>query len=200
MNDAILRTHLKNNLIESHKAAAIGQNTVLVDELGLRGGETRVDVTLVNGLLHGFEIKSERDTLSRLPQQILSYSLVVDKATLVVATRHLKGALELLPAWWGVEVVAKNEQGEPQFEQLRPSELNPRVDALHVAELLWREEALQFLEERGLAGGYRSKSRAVLHERIAQVAEVDDIRACVRYHLKNRTGWKAVSLSGTSDD
>lgn len=197
MNDALLRAHLKSNLRHCHKAEP---DTILVDELGLRGGETRVDVALVNGFLHGFEIKSERDTLNRLPQQILSYSLVVDKATLVTTARHLKAALEILPIWWGVEVASENEHGEPQFEQLRSSQLNPQVDTLHVAELLWREEALQFLEERGWARGYRSKSRAALHERIAQLAERDDLRAYVRHHLKSRKGWKAVSLSVTNGD
>lgn len=195
MNDHTLRAHLRKNLLLCHQSEP---DTVLLDELRLRQGETRVDVALVNGLLHGYEIKSARDTLKRLPQQILSYSLVVDKATLVVADRHLTAAIQILPEWWGVEVVAEDEAGNPHFEELRPSQTNPHIDAFHVAELLWREEALQLLEERGLARGYRSKSRAVLHERIAEVVEIEEIQACVRHYLKNRTGWKSASLLTTN--
>lgn len=197
MNDAAFRASLKQNLFAQHREQP---DTAFLDELELRQGETRVDVAVVNGLLHGYEIKSARDNLSRLPQQVLSYGLVLDKATLVVAERHLAPALEILPHWWGVEVVTQNEQGLLQFESLRASQPNPAIDSFYVAELLWREEALQFLDERGLARGYRAKSRAVLHRRIAAVADVDEIRACVRYHLKNRKGWKVVLSSVTSAD
>lgn len=197
MNDADFRATLKHNLLEQHREQP---GTTFLEELELRQGETRVDVAVVNGLLHGYEIKSARDTLSRLPQQALSYGLVLDKATLVVAERHLPAALEILPEWWGVEVVTPDEHGHLQIEALHPPQPNPGIDSFHVAELLWRDEALQFLDERGFARGYRAKSRAVLHRRIAAVADVDEIRACVRYHLKNRKGWKAVSSSMTSVD
>ena len=42
---------------------------MILDELGICRGRVRIDLTVVNGLLHGYEIKSERDTLARLETQ-----------------------------------------------------------------------------------------------------------------------------------
>jgi hypothetical protein len=49
----------------------------MLDEFGLEHGEVRVDVAVINGELHGYEIKSERDTLERLPRQVKAYSAVL---------------------------------------------------------------------------------------------------------------------------
>jgi hypothetical protein len=43
--------------------------TIILDELGLRHGAARVDIVVVNGNLIGFELKSDRDDLRRLPKQ-----------------------------------------------------------------------------------------------------------------------------------
>ncbi|WP_197480754.1 sce7726 family protein [Rhodococcus sp. EPR-157] len=61
-----------------------------------------MDVAVVNGALSGFELKSARDTLRRLPKQIEIYSRVLDHAVLVVADNHLDSAMSLVPDWWGV--------------------------------------------------------------------------------------------------
>ncbi|WP_300554835.1 sce7726 family protein, partial [Desulfovibrio sp.] len=62
---------------------------LILDELGVCSGASRVDVAVINGALHGYEIKSDQDTLDRLPQQILSYSRVLDRVTLVACDNHL---------------------------------------------------------------------------------------------------------------
>jgi hypothetical protein len=63
----------------------------IVEEMGI-AGEARVDIALIGDHLHRFEIKSERDSLRRLPAQVEVYSRVFDYVTLVVDTRHLDGA------------------------------------------------------------------------------------------------------------
>ena len=65
-------------------------DTILVEELGLCRGFVRADIAVVNGLMKGFEIKSERDTLQRLQKQVEAYSRIFDTATIVVAGRHLR--------------------------------------------------------------------------------------------------------------
>ena len=46
------------------------ESTRVFEELGLCQGDARVDVAVVNGSIHGFEIKSERDSLDRLSNQL----------------------------------------------------------------------------------------------------------------------------------
>src|SRR4051812_32014446 len=45
-------------------------DTLVIDELGIAHAKARIDVAVINGCLHGFEIKSAADTLTRLPRQL----------------------------------------------------------------------------------------------------------------------------------
>lgn len=45
-------------------------DTLVIDELGLAHAKARVDVAVINGCLHGYEIKSAQDTLDRLAGQL----------------------------------------------------------------------------------------------------------------------------------
>lgn len=186
MNDPAIRVALRQTTFAEHLTQS---GTVLIDELSLWQGATRVDVALVNGILHGFEIKSGTDTLTRLPQQVMIYNSVLDKATLVVAKKHLKRSLDIIPDWWGIELVLPDENGFPSFETIRIPQDNCHIESLYVAQLLWRDETLQFLKELNADKGVRSKPRHVLHRRLAEVATLDQIRTRVRFHLKTRTAW-----------
>ncbi|MEA9844115.1 sce7726 family protein [Xanthomonas campestris] len=114
--DSDVRAALMKNVISDHIA---NPDTLVVEELGLNRGSCRVDVAVVNGLLHGYEIKSDADTLSRLPSQVISYSAVLDKATLVVGASHTMRALSLIPDWWGVRIVKTGARGAVLIEPLR---------------------------------------------------------------------------------
>lgn len=97
MRDVDVRDALHRRL--AHERAG-DDSTFVLDELGLCQ-QVRVDVAVINGRMSGYELKSERDTLRRLPAQIDVYSRVLDFATLVVAQKHHDHALPLLPDWWG---------------------------------------------------------------------------------------------------
>ena len=71
MNDHQLRRALKSKVLARY---AKDPDTRVVEELGLRHGLARVDVAVVNGIIHGYELKSDKDNLKRLPHQIQVYS------------------------------------------------------------------------------------------------------------------------------
>src|SRR5580698_6348671 len=88
-----------------YKLAAIHANesdTAIIDELSLCQGNARVDMAVVNGSFSGYEIKSDRDTLTRLPNQLAAYELCFDTMTIVVGKRHLAKCRATLPDWWGI--------------------------------------------------------------------------------------------------
>lgn len=178
--DAEIRPALRQHLLRRHGGET---DTVLVEELGLRRGQVRVDLAVVNGSLHGFEIKSDRDSLRRLAVQVDLYSQVLDRATLVVGDRFAPLAPSLVPAWWGIFRVSPRASGL-QFTTLRRSKLNPQRNARVLAELLWSAQALELLEERGAAKGMRGKPRRVLWDRVCECLSVDEIAAAVRQRLK----------------
>ena len=191
MNDPAIRAALRKTTLASHVKQP---DTIILDELSLWHGEARVDIALVNGILHGYEIKSAADTLARLPQQVLIYGSVLDQATLVVAGKHLNRALDIIPFWWGVELVKQSDNRSLSFETVRLPQDNYGIEALCVAQLLWRDEALLFLKELQADKGYRSKPRHILHQRLTEVATLNEIRTRVRFHLKKRTIQKFESL------
>lgn len=166
--------------------------TLVIDELGLAWGTVRVDVAVVNGSIHGYEIKSDSDTLERLPAQAELYGRVLDRVTLV-AGRHLEGAAPLVPDWWGLCEAAERGDGGIVLRHVRRAKRNPAVDLEAVAMLLWRDEALAILEEKGCARGLRGRPRRELYGALVGALTPTQLRSRVRHALKTRTSWRAGS-------
>jgi hypothetical protein len=187
MRDSDVRAalHVRLQAEHGHELA----RTRFVDELSLCG-EVRVDVAVMNGELAGYELKSERDTLRRLPRQIEIYSRVLDRATLVVAACHVDHAAGSLPDWWGL-VVARSERGVLGLERVRAAERNERIDADALVQLLWRDEVLDELTIRGLDHRVRSGNRRRMWARLTESVPLDELRHVVRERLKRRVGWRA---------
>ena len=79
------------------------------DELSV--ASARVDLARTGSRLEGFEIKSDFDTLDRLPRQVAAFSLLFDAMTLVVGDRHANEAVVAVPRWWGVLLATTNGDG-----------------------------------------------------------------------------------------
>jgi len=166
-------------------------DTVIIEELGLCQGEARVDIAVVNCSIHnGFEIKSDQDTLRRLPGQVEIYSRSLDRVTLVVGSKHLDQALRVIPKWWGV-IVAKEKSGQMHLKTRRECEPNPCLDPLAVVQLLWRDEAFEALKKRGLHRGLANKPRAILWKKIAEHLTIEELVALVRSILESRENWRS---------
>ena len=101
--------------------------TVVISELGLCGNTVRADLAAVNGMIHGYEIKSDRDSLRRLETQVEVYGRVFDRATLVVGGRHIDRATTMVPAWWGVLGILGCAVA-PRLKIVRRGRANPDVD------------------------------------------------------------------------
>jgi hypothetical protein len=165
------------------------EDTRIVEEMGIWAGSVRIDVAVINGEFHGFELKSAKDTLERLPSQAALYSEVFDRVTLVVAEKHVAKARRLIPSWWGIST-ARDMQGEVRLHQSRLAKQNPRPQPIQIARLLWRPEALALLTRRGMDQGVRSKPADALAQKLAICLPIDDLRAEVRLALKSRNNWR----------
>lgn len=186
MRDLDIRTALHQKL---DARFAGDESTRILDELGICQGAVRVDVAVVNGLLHGYEIKSERDTLDRLPAQQEAYSRVFDMVTIVTGSTHLDKVLARVPEWWGVALAGENA-GAVTLSPVREPSSNPSVDPSALVQLLWRDEALELLEQYGCSRGVRAKSRKVIWGRLASEVPLEELKAHVRATLKARENWR----------
>lgn len=163
----------------------------IIEEFSVCDGAARVDLAAVNGVMHGFEIKSDLDSLARLPHQMELYGSVFDKITLVVGATHLYDAFNIIPDWWGVLVARVNKNGTVTFNEIRKPEKNTNIKVNSVVKLLWKEEAIGVLEGIGFARGYKSKNRDQICQKITEELDLETVALKVRESiLFNREGWK----------
>ena len=175
------------------------RETDIIDELGLCCGKVRVDLVVVNDKLRGYEIKSDKDTLDRLPRQINIYDKVLDEATIVVGRRHLESAEKIVPNWWGLLLCETNSKGI-HFKTYRQGNENPGKDSRALVELLWSNEAINLLENKNAAYGVRSKPRKYIWDRVCECFKLEEIATEVRTVLKTRAMTRAYSQPKLCDE
>ncbi len=196
-NDAQIRELLLPFVRSEHTAP----DTLILEEFSLYGGINRADIAALNGVSHGYEIKSDRDTLIRLPQQVQAYNAVFERATLVSSDRHLAAArkMKMIPKWWGIVRVTR-----PDFhfhlERIKESQPNPSPSGEAIAALLWRPEALHLLSSLGLDAGVRSKPMQALIERLAWAINPDELSNYVRQAIRARGDWRSAARLRQYDD
>lgn len=157
-------------------------------ELPVSMGEGRLDVAVIDAELRGFEVKSAADGLSRLDRQVALYNRVVDRAVLVVDRRHPQRLLERLPRWWGLWA-ASTDGGGCRIEVLRTARPNLLVQPLATAQLLWRDEAVTVLRDRGYTTGLAGANRWRLWTLLVEVLPLPDLRSVVLSTLRARREW-----------
>ena len=187
--DKLIRVALKEKLEEAYKS---DPQACIIEELGITHGTARVDMAVVNGVIHGYELKSDMDTLRRLPDQMKAYNSALDQVTLIVGKNHLHEAINAAPDWWGITIAKVTDADDTvSFCNIREARQNPDKDSFAVASFLWRDEALQILEDAGHAQGIRSKPRKFLYERLAVTMEQEALSEKVRTCLSTRLGWRS---------
>lgn len=155
-----------------------------VEEFWVPRSHERADVVVVGGSLDGYEIKSARDGLRRLPRQADAYGRLFDRCVAIVAARHVAKAVQIVPAWWGI-VIYDDRGAEITFTTMRGAEPNPAVNLEVLVRLLWRDEAFAALEGMGMSPD-RATPRGSLWRALLMVASADDLRMIVRRAIFNR--------------
>jgi hypothetical protein len=141
-NDPIVRARLLQHL------NARGYRPL--EEVSLAYNLTRIDVIGMDrgGVLCGFEIKSEADTLRRLKLQASRYRRYFERLYLVGAEGHLEGATTELPGYWGIWAVRPHTTGIHIIRRTPPSR-SPRANkhqkAAPLAALMRKPELLDVL-------------------------------------------------------
>ena len=81
-----------------------------------RVGPCKADVVILNGTGTVYEIKSERDSLSRLARQVEAYSNVFAKVNVIVGENHVRGVENSVPDHVGIQVLSNRYQITPLRE------------------------------------------------------------------------------------
>ena len=193
MRDRDIRTVLSAYLSDRYGHEV---DAVLVQEFSLYE-KARADLAVLNGAIHGYEIKSEHDTLERLPSQLQAYERVFDFLTVVSGPRYTAKLSNMLPAWAGLPQATSSPTGI-DLVVIREERPNPNQQSLALAKLLWRREAVDVLASLSLDRGLRSKPLRPLWEALSRLP-ASQLAPLVRETLKRRADWRAVSLQMLRD-
>lgn len=185
LNDRDVRKLL---LLELEKSYGHDPNTRIINELGIDFGASRVDIAVVNGMIHGYEIKSDVDTLERLPRQIWYYNKLFERMTIVSSRKYYDQILTLVPKWWGIKVISKDGTRLIQKRKGRKKN-NQEKDIL--LKLLWKKELEEFIDVLGLPKKLKKLRKNQLLEIYSKEADIEAIRMYTYEVLKSRKNWRS---------
>ncbi|MXY08639.1 MAG: sce7726 family protein [Rhodothermaceae bacterium] len=187
----ILDPHIREALVGGRSGLHDGRNgELVVHELGLAHAKRRVDVAVIDDEFHGYEIKSERDTLDRLKGQLHIFSQALHKLTLVVATKHLESIHETVPAWCGITEVRPDSIGRINLNKVQEAKRNPEFDPYIFAHLLWRNEAQSILSQISSDPSVPRGSRTILYKLIVENTSDDQLTGIIKKALERRNNWR----------
>lgn len=112
-----------------------------------RAGACKADLAILNGTATVYEIKSERDSLARLANQVENYKQVFAKVFVIASANHLDGVLNTVPSDVGVMLLSSRYQ----ISTVREAEDRPdRICPTAVFESLRSAEAAAILKRLGV--------------------------------------------------
>ena len=112
-----------------------------------RVGSCKADLVILNGTSTVYEIKSERDSLVRLANQVESYKRVFAKVNVVASECHIEGVLETIPDDVGVMFLSKRYQ----ITQVREAvDRSARICPVTVFDSLRMAEGVAILQAFGV--------------------------------------------------
>lgn len=187
MKDIDIRRSLRITLRAKH---GHDPSTHIVEEFGVLLGKSRIDMAVVNGALVGYEIKSDRDTLDRLPSQIEHYFQVFDFVNIVTGPRHLAKVKSSVPDLCGIQLAEFDGSGNIKLSTIRQGKKNYNTSSQALVRLLWKEEWIKILKNTGECKSLSKSPIRQIWRLVEDLFTPDEISNHVRYSLKERLKWQ----------
>lgn len=175
--------------------------TKILHEFSLPFGEAIIDIAVLNQSLVGFEIKSDFDTLARLPVQIGYYNQIFDKIILVTTKKWLSKTIDLLPDWWGIyllvnncsllsnsiteEILYKSNDGII-LKRVREPQKNAKINLEYRLQLLWKKELIKILELYCLPSKYRYKTKQDIRGILLDTISAEELKIWINFCIRQR--------------
>ena len=98
--------------------------------------------------------------------------------------------MNYIPEWWGVIASVRGLRGAVNFDIIREARTNKKIDPISIAQLLWRNEAEEILQQKKLPPQILRQPRAVLYEYLVDTLNVCELRKFAREYFKKRKNWR----------
>jgi len=177
LNDNEIRIALKIKLQSQFR-----KPKAIIDELQVCNGNAIADVVALYAEAHCYEIKGSSDKVERVIIQGKFYNSAFRKITLVTTENHLKKALSICPAFWGIIISVDNGANDIIFKYIRGAKINPKFCKETALLTLWKSEMLSMLNEQQ----YKRKSRNFLAQLISSSKKKNELSNTICDLLVNR--------------
>jgi hypothetical protein len=137
-----------------------------------RVADCKADLVILNGTAAVYEIKSERDSLTRLARQIAAYKKVFARVNVIAGENHVDAVHSSTPEDVGVLCLSKRNQ----ISTLREAQdLPERICPLSVFDAIRTKEAEDILDELGVTVPKVPNTvlRSMLREHFAKLRPAD---------------------------
>jgi hypothetical protein len=133
-----------------------------------RVGQCKADVVILNGTSTVYEVKSERDSLSRLHRQVEAYSRVFARVYVIAAEKHVPTVMASVPSYVGVLRLNGRFQISPLREAVDRAD---RTSPSAIFEAIRTAEAGLILKSHGITIPVvpNTQLNAVLRKRFLQL-------------------------------
>ena len=112
-----------------------------------RVGECKADIAILNGTATVYEVKSERDSLSRLERQVTAYAKVFARVYVIAAERHVDAVTRSVPEDVGIlRLNTRNQISIRRDAPERPERTSPAA----IFDSIRTEEARMILVSEGV--------------------------------------------------
>lgn len=132
------------------------KNTKIREEYTTYSGKSRADIVVINNRISAFEIKSDYDSLDRLPNQIKEYDLTFEKNYIVTGNKYINKISNFVPQHWGIIHVYK-QNSNIIFKYCRHPTLNPFFDFKSFVGLIDSQTLKKMVMKSNIKTGLTSK-------------------------------------------
>jgi len=154
------------------------RRSVVISELAVLGHGRRADLVILKGDSHCIEIKTNRDSLARLDDQLAAYSSVFDRVSVVCGAKHANAVLSRVQPHVGViEILEFGERME--FVTHKEPGRSPSLDAAAIIASM----PVVFLRALGSSGARARRDDLALE---ATALPLDRVSASFKAYLKER--------------
>lgn len=159
----------------------------------VRAGGSKADVVILNGTSTAYEIKSERDSIARLPNQLDSYRQVFASVNVITSHSHLESVLRIAPEDVGVLVLSPRFTISVVREAVDCPE---RIDPSMVLDSIRIPEAKLILKRLGVAVPQvpNTQERSVLKQIFREIDPVILHHETVRCLKQTRSQYSAAGF------
>lgn len=180
LNDENIRLGLKEYICNR-----ANKPRLLIEELRIHDGNAIADVVAVYDFMHGYEIKGEKDKVSRIKIQSEYYNTSFPLLTLVTTQNHVEWAVKNLEWFWGIILVSISPDGI-KFKHIRGAKNNPQFCKKLSLSMLWKNELLNIAQATVPHSIRKSDSRADLAEKIFPVINKKSVLSMVSQLVSKR--------------